>query len=121
MAALAGSAAPVARPRRAPAPRPVVPRRRARRQPRVAGSVLWIAAVAVLLTGVVALNVAVLRLNMQLDRLGQERTQLRAENAALSSQLSSAVAAPKVQALAHHRLGVVPAAVDKVTYLELSR
>jgi cell division protein FtsB len=77
--------------------------------------------VAVLLTGVVALNVAVLRLNMQLDRLGQERTQLRAENAALSSQLSSAVAAPKVQALAHHRLGVVPAAVDKVTYLDLSR
>ncbi len=76
---------------------------------------------AVLLTGVVALNVAVLRLNMQLDRLGQERTQLRAENAALSSQLSSAVAAPKVQALAHHRLGVVPAAVDKVTYLDLSR
>jgi len=121
VAALAGSAAPVARPRRAPAPRPAVPRRRARRQPRVAGSVLWIAAVAVLLTGVVALNVAVLRLNMQLDRLGQERTQLRAENAALSSQLSSAVAAPKVQALAHHRLGVVPAAVDKVTYLDLSR
>ena len=98
-----------------------MPRRRARRQPRVAGSVLWIAAVAVLLTGVVALNVAVLRLNMQLDRLGQERTQLRAENAALSSQLSSAAAAPKVQALAHHRLGVVPAAVDKVTYLDLSR
>ena len=76
---------------------------------------------AVLLTGVVALNVAVLRLNMQLDRLGQERTQLRAENAALSSQLSSAVAAPKVQALAQRRLGVVPAAVDKVTYLDLSR
>ena len=82
---------------------------------------LWIAAVAVLLTGVVALNVAVLRLNMQLDRLGRERTQLRAENATLSSQLSSAAAAPKIQALARHRLGVQPAPADKVTYLDLTR
>ena len=76
---------------------------------------------AVLLAGVVALNVAVLRLNMQLDRLGRERTQLRAENATLSSQLSSAAAAPKIEALARRRLGVLPAAVDKVTYLDLSR
>jgi cell division protein FtsL len=83
--------------------------------------VLWIAAVAILLTGVVALNVAVLRLNMQLDRLGRERIQLRAENATLSSQLSSAAAAPKIQALARHRLGVVPAAPEDVTYLDLSR
>jgi cell division protein FtsL len=82
---------------------------------------LWIAVVAVLLTGVVALNVAVLQLNMQLDQLGRERTQLRADNAALSSQLSSAAAAPKIQALAHRRLGVEPAAADKVTYLDLSR
>lgn len=82
---------------------------------------LWIAAVAVLLTGVVALNVAVLRLNMQLDRLGRERTQLRAENATLSSQLSSAAAVPKIQALARRRLGVLPAAADKVTYLDLTR
>ena len=82
---------------------------------------LWIAAVAVLLTGVVALNVAVLRLNMQLDRLGRERTQLRAENATLSSQLSSAAAAPKIQALARRRLGVQPAAAEKVTYLDLTR
>jgi cell division protein FtsL len=96
-------------------------RRRARTQPRLAGSVLWIAAVAVLLTGVVALNVAVLRLNMQLDRLGRERVQLRAENATLSSQLSSAAAAPKIQALARRRLGVVPADPDKVTYLDVSR
>ena len=57
----------------------------------------------------------------KLDRLGRERTQLRAENATLSSQLSSAAAAPKIQALARRRLGVVPAAVDKVTYLDLSR
>jgi cell division protein FtsL len=83
--------------------------------------VLWIAAVALLLTGVVALNVAVLRLNMQLDRLGRERTQLRAENATLSSQLSSAAAAPKIQALARRRLGVAPAPADKVTYLDLTR
>ena len=82
---------------------------------------LWIAAVAGLLAGVVALNVALLRLNMQLDQLGRERTQLRADNAALSSQLSSAAAAPKIQALARRRLGVEPAAADKVTYLDLSR
>lgn len=82
---------------------------------------MWIATVAVLLAGVVALNVAVLRLNMQLDRLGRERTQLKAENNALSSQLSSAAAAPKIQALARRRLGVEPAPPDAVTYLDLRR
>ena len=51
---------------------------------------IWIALVAGLLAGVVAMNVAVLRLNMKLDQLGRERADLRAENAALSSQLSSA-------------------------------
>jgi cell division protein FtsL len=87
----------------------------------MAGSVLWICVVALLLTGVVALNVAVLRLNMQLDRLGRERTQLRADNAMLSSQLSSAAAAPKIQALARRRLGVEPAGLDRVTYLDLTK
>ena len=54
------------------------------------GGVIWIALVAGLLAGVVAMNVAVLRLNMKLDHLGRERADLRAENAALSVQLSSA-------------------------------
>src|SRR5205807_4853680 len=64
--------------------------RAVRRERRVTGGVLWIAGIAALLAGVVATNVAVLRLNMKLDRLGRERADLRAQNAELSSQLSSA-------------------------------
>ena len=69
-----------------PRPRPRV----VKRERRVRGGVLSIAIVAALLAGVVATNVAVLRLNMKLDHLGQERANLRAQNAQLSSQLSSA-------------------------------
>ena len=68
--------------------------RAVRRERRVTGGVFWIAAVAVLLAGVVATNVAVLRLNMKLDHLGRERADLRAQTAALSSQLSAAAARP---------------------------
>jgi hypothetical protein len=53
---------------------------------RVAGGVVWIASVAVLLTGIVALNVAVLKLNLRLDGLGEERAKLRTENAQLRQQ-----------------------------------
>jgi cell division protein FtsL len=95
-------------------------RRRAQRTP-VAGSVAWIVLVAVLLAGVVAMNVAVLRLNMALDRLGRERVQLRGENAALASQLSSSAAAPKIQSLARHKLGLEPASADATTYVDLGR
>jgi len=60
---------------------PARPRRRAQARGvpkrRVAGGVVWIASVAVLLTGIVALNVAVLRLNLRLDGLGEERAKLR--------------------------------------------
>jgi len=90
-----------------------------RRERRVTGGVLWIGIVAALLAGVVATNVAVLRLNMKLDRLGRERGDLRAENAALSSQLSSAAAAPRIQQLAAKRLGLVQATPDQTTYLTL--
>lgn len=97
------------------APRPrVVPRER-----RVAGGVVWIAAVAVLLAGVVAMNVAVLRLNMQLDRLGRERANLRAQNAAMSVQLSSAASAPRIQGLAAKRLGLLQATPDQTSYVTL--
>jgi cell division protein FtsL len=91
------------------------------RQRQVTGGVVWIAVVAALLAGVVATNVAVLRLNMTLDRLGRDRADLRAENAALSSQLSSAASAPRIQTLAATRLGLVQASSEQTTYVRLPR
>jgi cell division protein FtsL len=93
--------------------------RAVRRQRRVSGGVLWIAIVAGLLAGVVATNVAVLRLNMKLDRLGRERADLRAQNAELSSQLSSAASAPRIQRLAAKQLGWVQATSDQTSYYKL--
>jgi cell division protein FtsL len=104
--------------RPAPQPRPA-PRAVKRRPRRVAGGVVWIGVVAALLAGVVALNVAVLRLNMKLDHLAQERSDLRAENAALSVQLSSQASAPRIQQLAAKRLGLVQATPDQTTYVTL--
>jgi cell division protein FtsL len=109
-----------ARADRAPRPRPrprVSAHTRAGR--RVTGGVVWIAAVALLLTGVVALNVAVLRLNMQVDRLGRERAGLRAQNAALSSQLSQAAATGRIQRLAMKRLGYVLATPEQTTFVRV--
>jgi cell division protein FtsL len=100
-----------------PTPRPRPAPRVVKRQRRVAGGVVWIGVVAVLLAGVVALNVAVLRLNMQLDRLGRERADLRAQNAALSMQISSQASAPRIQQLAAKRLGFVQATPDQTTYV----
>jgi cell division protein FtsL len=100
-------------PRSRPAPRIV------KRERRVAGGVIWIGLVAALLAGVVALNVAVLRLNMQLDRLGQERQDLRAQNAALSVQLSSDASAPRIEEIAAKRLGLVQATPDQTSYVKL--
>jgi cell division protein FtsL len=100
-------------PKPRPAPRP------ARRQRRVAGGVVWIGVVAVLLAGVVFLNVAVLRLNMKLDHLARERSDLRAQNAALSVQLSSQASAPHIQRLAAKRLGYVQATPDQTSYVTL--
>jgi cell division protein FtsL len=100
---------------RAPKPR-LVPRQR-----RVTGGVLWIGVIAALLAGVVATNVAVLRLNMKLDHLGRERADLRAQNAVLSSQLSSAASAPRIQQLAAKQLGLVQAEPEQTTYFTLRR
>ncbi len=100
--------------------RPRSTRRPAARR-HVAGGVVWIAAAAVLLAGVVAMNVAVLRLNLRLDGLARERAKLRADNAALSSQLSSAAAAARIEALAHRSLGVVPADPSQTIYVGLGR
>ena len=110
-------AAEAERPEPQPRPRPAP--RTVRRPRRVAGGVFWIGVVAVLLAGVVAMNVAVLRLNMKLDRLGHERANLRAENAALSVQLSSAASAPRIQGLAARRLGLVQATSDQTSYVKL--
>jgi hypothetical protein len=120
MAATAAAHAPArtpaaSRPERSPAVR----RRRAPRQAGVLGGVLWIVVLAVLLAGVVALNVAVLQLNLRLDDLASERGNLRAANAALAAELSSASAAPQVEALAHSRLGLVPAPAEDTFYVDL--
>jgi cell division protein FtsL len=90
-----------------------------RKERRVAGGVVWIGIIGVLLAGVVAMNVAVLRLNMRLDQLGRERADLRARNAALSVQLSSAAATPRIQGLAAKQLGLVQATTDQTSYVTL--
>src|SRR5258705_13492373 len=101
-------------------PAPLRPRPRvAKRQHRVTGGAFWIGIVATLLAGVVATNVAVLRLNMKLDSLGRERADLRAQNAQLSSQLSSAASAPRIQKLAAKRLGLVQAPTEQMHYFTL--
>lgn len=102
----------------APRPRPR-PRPRAERHPRVASGVVWIAVIAALLVGVVFMNVAVLRLNIRLDQLGRDRAGLRADNAQLASELSSAQAAARIQALARKELGVQPALAQETTYVRL--
>jgi cell division protein FtsL len=102
-----------------PQPKPRPAPRVVKRQRRVAGGIVWIGVVAALLAGVVALNVAVLRLNMKLDHLARERADLRAQNAALSVQLSSQASAPRIQRLAAKRLGYVQATPDQTSYLTL--
>jgi len=75
--------------------------------------------IGVLLAGVVFMNVAVLRLNIRLDQAGRDRARLRADNAQLASELSSAQAAARIQALARKELGVQPALAQETTYVKL--
>ena len=112
MSALAESAAP-GRVRRRPTLR--------RRSWAVGGGVLWIVLFACLLAGVVAVNVAVLRLNLEFDRESRERTELRADIAQLRSEISSAAATTRVERLAQSELGLVEAASDGTTYIQLGR
>jgi cell division protein FtsL len=88
--------------RKRAAPRPVA-------RSHTFGGVLWIVVFGALLAGVVAVNVAVLQLNVRLDDLNRERFQLRADNASLSSQISSAGADAKIESQARNRLGLEPA------------
>ena len=104
--------------RESPAPSGVRPRSRPERRPRVASGVVWIVVIGALLAGVVAMNVTVLRLNIRLDKLGRERTQLQTDVAELSSQLSSAQAAARIQAQARG-VGLVPASAADTTFVDL--
>ncbi|HEY2544134.1 MAG TPA: hypothetical protein VGH92_13920 [Gaiellaceae bacterium] len=113
----------------APAPvrrRPAaVPRTRAkassRRRPRrLTGGIVWIAAFALLLAGVVAVNVAVLRANVGVDKLDKLELQLQAENQALASQVSSANASIRIEQTARH-FGLVPASAADTSYLDLGK
>jgi hypothetical protein len=103
-------------------PRPSArPRSRARaRRARAHGAILWIVVSAALLAGVVFVNLAVLKLNLSLDKATQERTKLRAANAALQSQLSSALASPRIQAQARREDGLVPADPSTIGYVNLA-
>ncbi len=118
------ASAPRPRRRARPADAPVRKARpsRAQRQGRlrVTGGIAWMAAFALLLAGVVAINVAVLRANMAVHRLDTEQVQLQAQNQALASQLSAAASAPRVVSAAH-RLGLVQAAAQDTSYLDLAR
>jgi hypothetical protein len=107
------------KPKAAPKPKPKPKTRaKARRRPRSHGAILWIAVSAVLLAGVVFVNLGVLRLNLAVDRATQERSKLRGENAALQSQLSAALASPRIQAQARSRDGLVPA--ESPRYVDLA-
>jgi len=110
------AAAVIARPARKPKAKP---RTRPRRKTRSHAAILWIIVSAVLLAGVVFVNLGVLRLNLGLDRANQERNKLRAENAALQSQLSAALASPRIQAQARRQDGLEPADPSSIGYVNL--
>jgi hypothetical protein len=105
-----------ARPRTRPATRPAA--RRTAPARRVRGGIFWISAFAILLAGVVALNVAVLRANIGVSKLDKQELQLQADNAALSSHVSSAGASQRIDQAARS-LGLVPASTADTGYIDL--
>jgi cell division protein FtsL len=107
-------------PRARPRPRSVPRARKRPRQRRLRGGIVWIGLFAAVLAGVVALNVAVLRVNMDVSRLDSQQLELQAQNAALSSEVSSAASVQRIEQAAH-RLGYVPAPASDTSYLELAR
>lgn len=106
------------KPKQKPSP---TSRRRAQRRARSHRAIAWIVISAVLLAGVVFVNLAVLRLNLDLDQANQERTKLRAANASLQSQLSAALASPRIQAQARREDGLVPADPSTIGYVNVGR
>ena len=117
-AAEAAVAAPVRAPRVRAAPRTRT--RTRKRQRRLTGGVIWISALALLLAGVVAVNVAVLRANVAVNKLDKEQVDLQAQNAALSSQVSSSVASIRIEQTAR-RFGLTPASASDTSYIDLNR
>ena len=85
----------------------------------MAGSVVWICAIAILLAGIVAINVAVLRLNVRLDELSRERARLRADIAALQSRTASAASSYRIQAAAGRR-GLALVDSEHTTYVDIA-
>ena len=77
------------------------------------------AALALLLAGVVAVNVAVLQANVAVHRLDEQRNQLQAQNQALASELSAASSAPAIERAAR-RLGLVQASAGNTSYTDLT-
>lgn len=116
MASLAPSPAFEERPRQ---PRPPSRKVAVDRQRRMAGSVVWICAIAVLLAGIVAINVAVLRLNVGLDELSRDRARVRADIAALQSRNASAASSYRIQAAAGRR-GLAPVDAERTTYIDIT-
>jgi hypothetical protein len=84
----------------------------------VRGGVIWIVALAVLMTGVVAVNVAALRQNMQLENLGNQRVQLIDQTQGLRSQLSQATSSVNIEGRAKAQ-GLVLMAPGQTTYVRL--
>jgi hypothetical protein len=105
-----------------PARKPARPRKRtaARRKAGVLGGIVWIVLLAVLLGGIVALNVAALQLKVRLQAANNAKSDVRARSVALAGQLSSAGSAPQVASAADRKLGLVPAAPDQTTYVDLA-
>jgi cytoskeletal protein RodZ len=84
------------------------------------GGIVWIVLLAGLLGGIVALNVAVLQLNVRLQQANDAKADVRARSVALAGQLSSAGSSPQVAAAAEGKLGLVPAAPDQTTYVDVA-
>ena len=74
-----------------------------------------------LLAGVVFVNLVVLQLNLRLDNATQLQSKLKAQNATLQSELSSALAQPRIQALAHKQDGLVQADPASIGYIDLGK
>jgi cell division protein FtsL len=119
----AAVAAPARRPRPKTAPKaaPRRPATRARRRAHSRAAIAWIVVFGVLLAGVVSVNLAVLQLNLRLDKANQQRSQLKADNAALVAQLSSALASPRIQKLAHSQDGLIQADPSSIDYIDLGK
>jgi cell division protein FtsL len=102
--------------------RPVAaPKSRTRRRTRrITPGILWISTFALLLAGIVAVNVAVLRANVAVNKLDQQQVELQNQNAALASQVSSAIASIRIEQAARH-FGLVPAPAADTSYLDLNQ